>query len=366
MNSVKIVHTADLHLIPYDTINDKYKKEYAKNALLAFYSIIDFCKEYNADILLIAGDLFSSPVISEAFSKQVFSKFSEIPTTKVFISPGNHDFLSTSSSYKNVDLPENVYVFSKFSKIYLDNINTEIYGCGFEKRFHNETLLQNIEKSENIQICLIHGDIVSSTSEYNPITIKQISESNYDYIALGHIHLYSGIHKSGNTNYAYSGTHKGQGFDEKGKKGIIFGTVSKENTNLNFKELPGSSFEEVNIDITECENYVEFILSELNNRFGDNYKDNSYKIILTGVQNNNYLSMRKFICDNLNNYLFYAEIIDRTKPNIELLNDLAEETTIKGLFVKKILEILDSDDSYKKEIAIEALHIGLEVLNNDN
>ena len=76
--------------------------------------------------------------------------------------------------------------------------------------------------------------------------------------------------------------------------------------------------------------------------------------------------MRKFICDNLNNYLFYAEIIDRTKPNIELLNDLAEETTIKGLFVKKILEILDSDDSYKKEIAIEALHIGLEVLNNDN
>ena len=43
-----------------------------------------------------------------------------------------------------------------------------------------------------------------------------------DYIALGHIHKFSGIKRIGNTYYAYSGCPEGRGFDEEGDKGIIF------------------------------------------------------------------------------------------------------------------------------------------------
>ena len=369
MNSVKIVHTADLHLAPYEKISNKHRKAYAKAALFSFYSIINFCKEYLPDILLISGDLFSSPVISESFSNQVFEKFNEIPSTKIFISPGNHDYLSTSSSYTNTRLPENVYVFSDFSEYNLSDIGTVVSGCGFKKRYYDESIFKGVEDNEKIQICIIHGDIVSNTSEYNPITLDQISESNYDYIALGHIHLYSGIKSVGNTHYAYSGTHQGQGFDEKGPKGFIFGTVSKGSVNLNFKEISETTFEEITIELPEYSSFsecIDYLLNNLNEKYGIDYKNNSYKINLTGTQKIDHKALLKYINDNLSNQLFYVEISDKTKPDLDLLASFSDESTIKGLFIKKMLEIINTEDLLQQEVAKEALYIGLEVLKNDN
>ena len=111
MNKIKIVHTADLHLTNPDLINDRIHRQLASDTLSVFYSIIDFCKEYKPDVLLICGDLFSKPDEEETFAKRVFEKFSEIPSTQVVITPGNHDFLSSSSPFRNTQTQENVYIF---------------------------------------------------------------------------------------------------------------------------------------------------------------------------------------------------------------------------------------------------------------
>ena len=58
------------------------------------------------------------------------------------------------------------------------------------------------------------------------IAPEDIEKSGLTYLALGHVHQYSGPRREGGTVYAYPGTPDGRGFDELGEKGVILGRVS--------------------------------------------------------------------------------------------------------------------------------------------
>ena len=60
----------------------------------------------------------------------------------------------------------------------------------------------------------------------------------------------------------------------------------------------------------------------------------------------------------LSETLYYAKVIDRTEP-AEDLEKLAEEVSLKGLFVKKILERAQNADEEEKARLTQALKIGL-------
>lgn len=369
MNSVKIVHTADLHLTYPDNITDKLRRQLAQDALSAFYSIIDFCKEYKPDLLLISGDLFSTPKESDVFAGRVFEKFSEISFVKVIITPGNHDYLTTSSPYNTVKLPDNVHVFSEFSQIILEDKNASVCGTGFSTRFIKEGIFKSATNDELINICAIHGEVTNSASDYNPVSVFDIQNSGYDYVALGHIHSFSGIKNAGKTFYAYPGTPQGQGFDEKDEKGIIYGSISKDFVDLQFKKISKRSFIEFSFDISEypapsvaftsISNYME-------QNYGDTFSDNLYRINLVGIHKENHILYVNYISENLINNLFYCEINDCTKPDTNLLKSMIDETSVKGIYIKKMLDIIDNCDEKDFEIAKKALYIGLEVLNNEN
>jgi len=369
MNSIKIVHTADLHLINPDTITDKVRKQLANDSLLVFYSIIDFCKEYKPDVLLICGDLFSVHNEQSSFVMQVFEKFREIPFLKVVITPGNHDFLSSTSPYNTIKQPENVHIFSTFSKFTIKENNTNIYGYGFTSRFVNESILEPAKDFESINICAIHGDVTNSLSEYNPITLQAINNSGFEYIALGHIHSFSGIKNIGKTYYAYPGTPQGQGYDEKGEKGIIFGEISKEFVNLEFKKMSKRMINEISFDISSYQQASEafyVIMKHLEEKNGEEFRDNLYRINLTGKYKENHLAYINYISENLSNNLFYCEINDLTKPDIDMLKSFTNDTSIKGIYLKKMLNIIENCDEITLKTANKALYIGLEVLDNDN
>lgn len=369
MNTIKVVHTADLHLTNPDLINDRIHRQLVSDSLSVFYSIIDFCKEYKPDVLLICGDLFSKPDEEETFAKSVFEKFSEIPYTQVVITPGNHDFLSSSSPFRNMQTQENVYIFSDFACLNIKSKNLKIYGAGFNKRFINRSIFESVSEDDTIKICAIHADVTNSESEYNPVSFEEIEKSGYDYVALGHIHAFSGIKSLGNVKYAYAGTPQGQGFDEKNEKGIIWGTVTKDSVDLNFKKMSKRLFLEMfyNIDNSQSpsEVYSE-IITFLNKEYGENYQENLYRINLTGEYKDNHTVFINYITENLKNNFFYCEIIDKMKPDISILKDKVNETSVKGIFLKKVIKFLEDSDPKTTEIAKKALYIGLEVLGDEN
>ncbi len=58
--------------------------------------------------------------------------------------------------------------------------------------------------------------------DYAPISKASIAGSGLDYLALGHIHQYSGLQREGDTYWAYPGCPEGRGFDEPGDKGVLW------------------------------------------------------------------------------------------------------------------------------------------------
>ena len=70
--------------------------------------------------------------------------FKEIPKTKIFIAPGNHDPYLKNSYYSKYKWNENVKIFnSKIEKIELENI--DIYGYGFDDFYCTNSGIENIE-----------------------------------------------------------------------------------------------------------------------------------------------------------------------------------------------------------------------------
>ena len=101
MNSVKILHCADLH---FDTsfsglISSEKQEERKEDLRETFGEIINIVKTENIPILLIAGDLFDNERVMRTTIDYLLHKFNEIEHTHVFISPGNHDPLNEKSYY---------------------------------------------------------------------------------------------------------------------------------------------------------------------------------------------------------------------------------------------------------------------------
>ena len=110
MKIVRIVHTADLHLGSNYSSTPEIAQERKQEQLENLSEIIGICKDRDADILLIAGDLFESVRVDAQMLAQVQDMLEE-SGVDVFISPGNHDPVVPDSCYNDPDWPLNVHIF---------------------------------------------------------------------------------------------------------------------------------------------------------------------------------------------------------------------------------------------------------------
>ena len=156
---MKFVHIADLHLdAKFDNLGQiegiptKRRIEQRK----AMRDIIDYIKENNVEILLIAGDLYEQNYIKKSSIEYINNLFLEIPNVKIFISPGNHDPYISNSFYATYDWAKNVHIFKEeIEKIDIDE-KIHIYGYGFTDFYCKESEIEEIkiEEPKDINILL--------------------------------------------------------------------------------------------------------------------------------------------------------------------------------------------------------------------
>ncbi len=367
MNNIKIIHFADIHFdTPFSDLPIKAAEERKEDLRETFGKIIDLSKEYKADIVLMAGDLFDNSTVMKTTLDYIVKKFMEIPETKVFISPGNHDPYNNKSFYSLVKWPENVYIFKGCREaVELKELNTIVHGIGFSKSHERESLLKDIKAQNDnyINIMVMHGDLsLSGANDYNPFTLKEIGESGMEYIALGHRHSFSGILREGKTHYAYSGNPEGRGFDETGEKGIIAGEISKGRVNLKFVPLSKRKYYIREIDITGCETYDD-IVSRIKGEISENMEHDLFKIILTGEIEEYFILNTELLHSKLENEFYFVKLIDNTSVKIDA-ETISEKFTLKGIYAKKLLEKLNNaEDEEEKLLYKEALKLGFHALS---
>ena len=415
---MRFVHMADIHFdTPFRVLASK--KDLADKRRLeqreAFTRAIEYVKENNIPFLFISGDLYEQEYIRESTIVFINNLFKEIPNTKIFISPGNHDPYLNNSFYNTFNWNNNVTIFGgQIKRIELEE--ADIYGYGFSDFYCTNSNVDEIEikNKEKINILITHGSLNASKTQdlqYNPVSSVKLKKVGFDYVALGHIHKAN--YKNNEDNFIYSGSLISFGFDELGEHGILDIEINKNNYEKNYLnnlEIK-NNYEENNLNNLEFKNnYEKNILNNL--KIENNYKENIKNYFTDEIKNEKNARIRfvkiekeKFVEKNINiddvnseedvieklndeeyeKEKFYKIILEgskkielnpkricklvnnknilKVKDKIECEYDfdkLAEQKNLKGMFVKNLLEKIKKHPEDRTKIE-EALKIGLKM-----
>ncbi len=359
MNSVKILHCADLHLgIERLSLDNKSKARRAE-VRRTFHTIMQLAKEENIDLLLIAGDLFDTVRVSEELVTEVKKAFEELKPVQIALVSGNHDPATPDSVYLRENFwPDNVWLFTGPMQVKeLPQIGVRLLGAGFTGSYSTSSMLRRavLADDELINIGIMHADLVAegAGSEYNPLSVRQIENSGLRYLALGHIHKRSNPAKAGFTTYAYSGCPEGQKFGEDGVQGVYIAEVSKDSCDVRFVPVCSRRYTTLSVDLSgarEKEEVLALIRAAMQRANGEDYIEQIYKVTLKGAPETDFIAAKEDIKLALDD-VWYVEIKDRTRPHVDE-EELLTENSLRGIFVKQMQKLRDQVPEEEREYAL--------------
>lgn len=352
---MKFIHIADMHFDKPFTILEKNGLSESRRIEQrnVFTKMINYIKENNIDYLFIAGDLYEHEYVRKSTIEFINNCFKQIVNTRVYITPGNHDPYINNSYYNKFAWNENVKIFTNIEKIENGSIN--IYGYGFTD-FSSKAieLPQNLDITK-INVLLMHANLngeYKDEFEHNPILESKLKKSEFDYVALGHIHKRS----MDNLKAVYPGSMFAGGFDELGEHGIIEGEINSETKQISIKfiSLDNKEFIKEEIDISNI-NSEEEIIDNIN--YKEKQENKYYEYVLVGNKNFEIDTNKilKLIEDKK-----VIKLKDQSKFKYDL-EQISKEKSLKGIFVKQLLDEIKEDKSNEDEI-LRVIEIGLNAM----
>lgn len=279
---MKFIHIADLHLdtnfdslSEIDTMPEKRRIDQRK----ALKKVINYIKENNIKYLFISGDLYEQKYIRKSSIEYMDNLFREVPDTKIYIAPGNHDPYLKNSFYNTYDWSENVHIFKdKIERI--EEPEFDLYGYGFADYYCKDVGIENIriENKDRLNILIVHGSLDGGNDQYrqyNPMSKKNLEQLEFDYIALGHIHKRS-FEDYKNQRIIYPGSLISLGFDEVGEHGMICVELTKNELKKEFLKIDEREYVDVDLDVESFASDDDIVekIENLNLSSGNLYKIN--------------------------------------------------------------------------------------------
>ncbi len=212
---IKILHTSDVHLESDTFGRSEEGKAYRRRIRLAFERVVDKALEEKADLFLIAGDLFDSNRVSEEGVDFALGQIARLSCPVVLI-PGNHDCYDQRSLYRKFDFTRagsHVYVLTEEEGrlLELPQVETVIWGRPVVDHDRNFRPLAGLppRQGDLWHVAMAHGYFADEDEadlhRSSPISPEEIARSGWDYIALGHIHIFSDLTRGG-VAASYPGT----------------------------------------------------------------------------------------------------------------------------------------------------------------
>ena len=213
---MKIIAFADLHLDSAFASYPENERAERKDVLMRVFSrICNECRQRNADLLLIGGDLFDVPTPSPACAELVASELGSL-NIPVVIAPGNHDYYIPGEVYDH--MPKNVKVFKNeaLSEFAFYDLGVTVDGYAFLSDTHEQVSINayGIPNGSGIRLLLAHTDVNNKCSPYAYIDINSLVHAGYTFSFFGHVHTDTKTYTSDKTHYAYSGVPQGRSIDE--------------------------------------------------------------------------------------------------------------------------------------------------------
>lgn len=341
---IKILHSADWHLGAPLLLRDPEQAARLRQAQAELPRLITgICQREGCQLLLLSGDLFDGACGRDTVLS-VIQALEEV-RIPVFISPGNHDSVTSQSPWETELWPGNVHIFRQpeISSVAIPELNCRIYGAGY-RQMDCPGLLDSFQaqQEETYAIGVLHGDPTQISSPYCPITAPQVAQSGFSYLALGHIHK-TGAFRAGGTLCAWPGCPMGRGYDEQGEKGVLLVTLGED---AQYRFLPLDMPRFFDLHTPAGEDPMQAVSALLPPAGSEDF----YRITLTGP------------CEPFDPELLAAQfpqvpqlvLRDKTTPPVDLWGSAGEDT-FEGRYFRLLQGALtDADEDSQRIIRLAA------------
>ena len=359
---MKFMHLADAHLdSPFQGLSFLPSNEFnniKQSTQKSFTKAIDIALEQSVDLVLIAGDTFDSvhpsPQSQLFFSREI--KRLTDQEIQVVMILGNHDYLNPDEMI----LPQSPYfkLLGPDEKVEEVQFKTKTgfpyTVAGFSYQYNHieaDKISEFPKKGDNFTIGLMHAGAKTTAKHQNvyaPFTTAEIKDLNYDYFALGHIHLRQTL--SQEPWIVYSGNLQGRHINERDAKGVYLNTVDEttKKISLDFVETAPIIWQMVTLSLDQ-----EVSQADLTKRIVDILTKKNTQKTLFGltIQGAQYLSEQELELINDSDYwlqLSNSLNFDSRLVKVYLTNNekLQLKTADKEAFDQAESEIFDLDKIY--------------------
>ena len=347
---MKIIHCSDLHLdSKMETNLDKERARERKNEiLLTFERMVQYAKENNVKIIIIAGDLFDKKAVTVKAKKTVKNAIISNPEIDFVYLKGNHD--EAGFIDEDEELPSNLKTFNKNNWQTYEYGNITISGIEFGDTQNYEIYNSLFLEKNKLNIVVMHGQESETNikDKAEIINLKELKNKNIDYLALGHIHSYKKEKLDNRGVYCYSGCLEGRGFDECGEKGFVVLNIEDKKINTEFIPFSYRTLYEVHVDLTGTKEN-----SEIEQCIEEKLKDISgtslEKLVLGGDIEIGQERDIEYLTKKFESNFFFLKIED--KPNIKIdYMKFQNDISLKGEFIRLVLDQKDLTEEEKNKV----------------
>ena len=212
---VKLVHTSDVHLdgrVRSDAV-DGFRNAAAR----AFSRVIDVVLAEEADLFLIVGDLFDHGRVPEEDFHFVREQLGRL-ACPVILLPGNHDVHDETSVWHRIEFDDagshngghvHLLLETDGDCLEFEDIGVRVWGRAMQEHAPENVPLEGVppRHGDMWNVGLAHGQVVEERIGWasSQITHDEIRDSGFDYLALGHIHVWGDV-SQGTTKACYPGS----------------------------------------------------------------------------------------------------------------------------------------------------------------
>ena len=347
---MKFIHIADVHLGARPDAGPLYSGGRPRELWETFERVIRVCEDEQADLLLIAGDLFHrQPLVREL--READYIFSELTHTKVVLIAGNHDYIGADSNYRTFRWSSNVFPLFGEKLQYADfpELKTAVYGLSYHAREITGPLYDGIAAAgtEPFEILLAHG----GDEKHIPFDRRALERAGFDYVALGHIHKPVILRED---QIIYSGALEPVDKNDTGPHGYVKGEITESGVRTQW--IPCASREYIHLGIkVSPEDTTGSIRRKIEKQIQGYGNENIYKIVLRGKRDHDVFLDTERMKGGQN----IIEILDETSPAYDFEKLYAENAdTILGRYIEEFRDCREGSTEY------QALCEGVEALLN--
>jgi exonuclease SbcD len=328
----------------------------------ALRSAVQVAADADVDAFCVAGDLYEDDLYAADTPEFLQGLFASLSPKPVLLAPGNHDFAGPMSPYRTVDWTPNVHVFSEpeLSAYQLADGIT-LWGAGHDRPAYTPGFFDTGFRvpGEGLHVALFHGAERAwlrfqgqDKQPHAPFDERQITASGLAHAFVGHYHQPrdSGL-------ITYPGNLECLTFGEKGERGLVIallGADGRVRTHRHVLSRVGMYDVEVNAD--GCRT-VDDVRDRLAAALAGLPKDGPVRVARVAVAGEVAGDLDITEADlttvqhDLDALVLHAVRL-RAADNLE---QIAEEPTVRGQFVRMVRAAADLDDGDRELVLIAGL-----------